>query len=182
MSSDPKVDERRAKLSPIQYAVTQEARTEPPFTGAYWDHHGEGTYRCVVCDEPLFDSGTKFESGTGWPSFYDVVEKGNVATTLAIVYGERATAESALTRIGRRHGPVRGQAADGRAYRARDPRLMLWVQTTLVLTSVRWYEAVMGRMSDAERDAYWAEGKFFAGELGVPERRFQPAYADLGSY
>src|SRR5207249_462330 len=78
--SGPKVDERRAKLSPIQYAVTQEARTEPPFTGAYWDHHGEGTYRCVVCDEPLFDSGTKFESGTGWPSFYDVIEKGNVAT------------------------------------------------------------------------------------------------------
>src|SRR5438105_15287671 len=80
MSSDPKVDERRSKLSPIQYAVTQEARTEPPFTGAYWDHHGEGTYRCVVCHEPLFDSGSKFESGTGLPSFYDVVEKGNVAT------------------------------------------------------------------------------------------------------
>ena len=105
-----------------------------------------------------------------------------VDTTLAIVYGERATAESALTRIGRRHGPVRGQAADGRAYRARDPRLMLWVQTTLVLTSVRWYEAVMGRMSDAERDAYWAEGKFFAGELGVPEHLFPPTYADLERY
>src|SRR5438045_9135466 len=89
MSSDPKVDERRAKLSPIQYAVTQEARTEPPFTGAYWDHHGEGTYRCVVCRTPLFDSGTKFESGTGWPSFFDVVEKGNVKTHEDHAFGMR---------------------------------------------------------------------------------------------
>jgi uncharacterized protein (DUF2236 family) len=105
-----------------------------------------------------------------------------VDTTLAIVYGERTTAEGALNRIGRRHGSVRGQAADGRAYRARDPRLMLWVQTTLVLTSVRWYEAVMGRMSQAERDAYWAEGRFFAGELGVPEHLFPPTYADLERY
>ena len=105
-----------------------------------------------------------------------------VDTTLAIVYGERATAEGALKRIGRRHAPVRGQAADGRAYRARDPRLMLWVQTTLVLTSVRWYEAVMGRMSAAERDAYWAEGRFFAGELGVPDDLFPRTYADLERY
>jgi uncharacterized protein (DUF2236 family) len=105
-----------------------------------------------------------------------------VDTTLAIVYGERATAEAALKRIGRRHGPVRGHAVDGRAYRARDPRLMLWVQATLVLTSVRWYEAVMGRLSDAERDAYWAEGKFFAGELGVPKDLFPPTYADLERY
>jgi uncharacterized protein (DUF2236 family) len=105
-----------------------------------------------------------------------------VDTTLAIVYGERATAESALKRIGRSHAPVRGQAADGRAYRARDPRLMLWVQATLVLTSVRWYEAVMGRLSDAERDAYWDEGKFFAGELGVTEDLFPSTYADLERY
>jgi uncharacterized protein (DUF2236 family) len=105
-----------------------------------------------------------------------------VDTTLAIVFGERAAAEGALKRIGRRHAPVRGQAADGRAYRARDPRLMLWVQATLVLTSVRWYEAVMGRMSEAERDAYWAEGKFFAGELGVPEHLFPRTYADLERY
>jgi len=105
-----------------------------------------------------------------------------VDTTLAIVYGERTTAEGALKRIGRRHGPVRGQAADGRAYRARDPRLMLWVQTTLVLTSVRWYEAVMGRLSQADRDAYWVEGKFFAGELGVPEKLFPPTYEDLERY
>ena len=105
-----------------------------------------------------------------------------VDTTLAIVYGERATAVGALKRIGRRHAPVRGQAADGRAYRARDPRLMLWVQTTLVLTSVRWYEAVMGPLSESERDAYWAEGRFFAGELGVPEHLFPKTYADLERY
>jgi uncharacterized protein (DUF2236 family) len=105
-----------------------------------------------------------------------------VNTTLAIVFGERATAQSALKRIGRSHAPVRGQAADGRAYRARDPELMLWVQATLVLTSVRWYEAIMGRLSDSERDAYWAEGKFFAGELGVPKDLFPTTYADLERY
>ena len=105
-----------------------------------------------------------------------------VDTTLAIVFGERATAQSALKRIGRSHAPVRGQAADGRAYRARDPELMLWVQATLVLTSVRWYEAIMGRLSERERDAYWAEGKFFAGELGVPRELFPPTYSDLERY
>src|SRR5687768_142610 len=69
-----------------------------------------------------------------------------VDTTLAIVYGERAAAQRALKRIGRSHAPVRGQAEDGRAYRARDPELLLWVQTTLVLTSMRWYEAILGRL------------------------------------
>jgi peptide-methionine (R)-S-oxide reductase len=72
--------ELRTRLDPIQYAVTQEAATEPAFTGIYWDNHDAGTYRCVVCHEPLFDSGTKFESGTGWPSFYDVVANGRVVT------------------------------------------------------------------------------------------------------
>jgi len=105
-----------------------------------------------------------------------------VNTTLAAVYGERATAEAALKRIGRSHAPVRGQAADGRAYRARDPHLMLWVQATLVLTSVRWYEAVIGPLSERERDAYWSEGKFFAGELGVPGDLFPATYADLERY
>jgi len=105
-----------------------------------------------------------------------------VNTTLAIVFGERTTAEGALKRIGRRHAPVRGQAADGRTYRARDPELMLWVQATLVLTSVRWYEAIMGRLSKSERDAYWAEGKFFAGELGVPKDLLPATYADLERY
>ena len=71
---------RLSKLSPLQYAVTQEGHTERAFTGIYWDNHAEGTYRCVVCDTPLFDAGTKFESGTGWPSFYDAIEQGRVAT------------------------------------------------------------------------------------------------------
>ena len=77
-TGQPDLAARLAELSPIQYAVTQEAQTERAFTGVYWDHHGDGTYRCVVCRTPLFDSQTKFESGTGWPSFFDVVDRGNV--------------------------------------------------------------------------------------------------------
>lgn len=71
-------DDLRSRLTPLQYSVTQEAATEPPFTGVYVDNHAAGVYRCVVCREPLFESGTKFESRSGWPSFYDVVEKGRV--------------------------------------------------------------------------------------------------------
>jgi peptide-methionine (R)-S-oxide reductase len=89
MTDHPELAERVTKLSPIQYAVTQEAQTEQAFTGAFWDHNGEGTYRCVVCSTPLFASGTKFESGTGWPSFYDVVERGNVATHQDNAFGMR---------------------------------------------------------------------------------------------
>jgi peptide-methionine (R)-S-oxide reductase len=81
----------RARLSPLEYAVTQEADTERPFTGVYWDHHGDGFYRCVVCHEPLFDSNTKFESGTGWPSFSDVVDAGRVTTTTDRAFGMTRT-------------------------------------------------------------------------------------------
>ncbi len=76
----PTNDDLREKLSKEQYRVTQEAGTERAFSGQYWDYKADGTYRCVVCDTSLFDSDTKFESGTGWPSFYDVVDKGNVET------------------------------------------------------------------------------------------------------
>ena len=83
------LEARLKQLSPLQYAVTQEGQTERAFTGAYWDHHGEGTYRCVVCLAPLFDSGTKFESGSGWPSFFDELEPGRVATHEDRTFGMR---------------------------------------------------------------------------------------------
>lgn len=77
--TDTDLQARLGRLTPLQYAVTQEGQTERAFTGIYWDNHDEGTYRCVVCSTPLFDSSTKFESGSGWPSFFAEIEPGRVA-------------------------------------------------------------------------------------------------------
>jgi peptide-methionine (R)-S-oxide reductase len=73
-------EELRRRLSPLQYQVTQEAGTERAFTGAYWDNHDEGAYRCVVCGEVLFRSAEKYDSRSGWPSFWDVVDRSKVVT------------------------------------------------------------------------------------------------------
>ena len=70
--------EWRKLLTPEQYHVTRRKGTERAFTGSYWDNHETGVYECVCCANELFHSGTKFESGTGWPSFYKPVSEQNV--------------------------------------------------------------------------------------------------------
>ena len=62
--------EWREQLTDEQFRITRQAGTERAFSGAYWDHKGDGVYRCVCCEQALFDSNTKYDSGTGWPSFY----------------------------------------------------------------------------------------------------------------
>jgi len=72
--------EWRAQLSPEEYAVARKKGTEPAFTGRYWNNHEKGTYRCVCCGTPLFESDAKFDSGTGWPSFAAPTAEENVRT------------------------------------------------------------------------------------------------------
>ncbi len=88
--ADPKVKsdaEWRLELTPEQYRVTRRKGTEAAFTGEYWDHHEAGTYRCVACGQPLFASGTKFDSGTGWPSFFEPVDASAVETERDTAHG-----------------------------------------------------------------------------------------------
>lgn len=70
--------EWKQKLTQEQYEVMRLKRTEAPFTGKFVDHHEDGVYTCAACGNTLFPSDTKFESGSGWPSFFDVATKGNV--------------------------------------------------------------------------------------------------------
>ncbi|MDY7103406.1 MAG: peptide-methionine (R)-S-oxide reductase MsrB [Actinomycetota bacterium] len=93
MSTSNTEAELRQRLTPLQYHVTQEKGTERAFTGEYWDVKDPGTYRCVVCETPLFESTTKFESGSGWPSFYQPVD-----------------AEAVTTEVDTSHGMVRTEA------------------------------------------------------------------------
>jgi methionine-R-sulfoxide reductase len=79
--------EWRAQLTPEQYRILREHGTERAFTGKYVHTKTPGVYACAGCEQPLFDADTKFESGTGWPSFWDVVDKGHVELRTDMSYG-----------------------------------------------------------------------------------------------
>jgi peptide-methionine (R)-S-oxide reductase len=83
--------EWQAELTPEQYAVCRRKGTERAFTGRFWDHHADGTYRCAACQAPLFDSDTKFDSGTGWPSFTRPMDGEAVEREVDATLGMRRT-------------------------------------------------------------------------------------------
>lgn len=89
--------EWQAQLTPEQYRVTRQGGTECAFTGAFWNSKGEGTYLCVCCDQPLFQTSTKFSSGTGWPSFW-----------------RPANGDAITEKTDRTHGMVRTEVLCGR--------------------------------------------------------------------
>jgi peptide-methionine (R)-S-oxide reductase len=80
-------DEWRKQLTPEQYQVTRKKGTEPAFTGKYWNNHEDGAYSCICCGNKLFEADTKFESGSGWPSFYKPVSADSVDTETDSSYG-----------------------------------------------------------------------------------------------
>jgi peptide-methionine (R)-S-oxide reductase len=83
--------EWQQELSPVSYQVTRHAGTERAFTGSTWNNHDHGIYRCVCCDNALFSSETKFESGTGWPSFWQPIAKENVVEVVDDSFGMSRT-------------------------------------------------------------------------------------------
>lgn len=107
MSPDkPKTDaEWRAELSPEQYRILREHGTERAFTGQYWDHHEAGAYLCAACGEPLFSSAAKYDSGSGWPSFYAPLSAEAVAEKTDTSHGMVRT-EALCRRCGSHLGHV----------------------------------------------------------------------------
>ncbi|MDO8351474.1 MAG: peptide-methionine (R)-S-oxide reductase MsrB [Gallionella sp.] len=81
--------EWRETLTPEQFQVCRQCGTEPPFTGEYWDCHEAGIYRCVCCGNPLFDAATKFDSGSGWPSFRQEIQPDSLTTRVDNSYSMR---------------------------------------------------------------------------------------------
>src|SRR5260370_3426299 len=84
-------EEWKEQLTPEQYEVARKKGTEPAFSGKYYKTHDAGMYRCVCCGNPLFSSGTKFESGSGWPSFWAPIDEENVKNETDRAYGMTPT-------------------------------------------------------------------------------------------
>ncbi len=92
MGNSEKTDaEWQSELSPEQYAVCRCSATEPPFTGKFWDHHAEGIYSCVACGQALFASEAKFDSGSGWPSYYSPLDAQAVVLKTDASHGMQRT-------------------------------------------------------------------------------------------
>lgn len=94
MESNEKVEskeELKERLSDIEYKVTQEAGTERAFTGKYWDEKADGSYHCIVCDAELFSSDTKFDSGSGWPSFSSPMDEASIVRKTDRTFGMKRT-------------------------------------------------------------------------------------------
>ncbi len=86
--------EWKQQLSPAAYEITRQAGTERPYSGQYWNLHERGLYRCICCDTTLFSSDTKFDSGTGWPSFWEPIAKENIRESIDLSLGMERTAVS----------------------------------------------------------------------------------------
>lgn len=97
--------EWKKQLTSEQYAVSRKAGTENPYSGKYWDNHEKGIYKCIGCGQELFTSETKFESGTGWPSFYQPIKKQNVLEKTDNTFGMART-EVLCSRCGAHLGHV----------------------------------------------------------------------------
>ena len=97
--------EWRKQLPQESFEITRHAGTERPFSGKYWNLHSKGIYRCICCDTPLFDSATKFDSGTGWPSYWKPIAEANIEKTTDYSFGMART-EVTCKRCGAHLGHV----------------------------------------------------------------------------
>ncbi len=81
----------QAELTPEQYKICRQCGTEPAFTGEYWNNHDAGIYKCACCETPLFNSSTKYDSGSGWPSYWQPIQADAIAERSDIKYGMKRT-------------------------------------------------------------------------------------------
>lgn len=98
-------EEWRKQLTPEQYHITREKGTEPAFTGKYWDTTEDGVYVCACCGQPLYSSETKFDSGCGWPSYYQAIDSGAIVTAVDTSLG-RVRTELMCSKCGAHLGHV----------------------------------------------------------------------------